>query len=620
MIPYRTTIPSSSPPFSFMQRLSHGMRHGCASLRHGVTAWLLGMAAFFSCFPLPAHAQGQQSIAGYAVEINGAGELTALLNDYLDIARHATDAAMSRAELQRLAGSAPQQIRELLATEGYFSPAVRHALQQENGRWIARFDITPGPVTHIDAVDIRFSGDIAAGPHADQARMDRLRRRWRLDPGQPFRQAAWNEAKNALLKGLLNQDFPAAKITHSEARIDPERHIATLEIELDSGPLFTFGPLEIQGLKRYSRERIDALNPIRDGEPFSQDKLTELQARLQDSGYFRTVFATIDIDPAHPQHVSVRLDLTENERRRLALGIGFSTDSGPRVQTKWLDRNFLGHDWRLESELRLDRQTRVLGADVYFPARASGWYPSLGTHYERTDIANEVDNKMRIDARMTGPVRNDEEIWGASYLTEQQRIGDAPVNHRQAVVGTYTYTRRRIDDPISPRRGYVASIELAAGPRGLLNEANIGRVLLRGNWLSPTRRRWQLQARTQVGQVIGASREAVPGDLLFRTGGDQTVRGYAYNSLGVEQSGAVVGGRVLAIFSAELVYHLTPTWGAAVFRDAGNAADSWHDFRLKQGTGVGARWRSPIGPVNLDVAYGHATRQPRLHFSIGYGF
>ena len=126
--------------------------------------------------------------------------------------------------------------------------------------------------------------------------------------------------------------------------------------------------------------------------------------------------------------------------------------------------------------------------------------------------------------------------------------------------------------------------------------------------------------RGHVGQVFGARRETVPADLLFRAGGDQSVRGYAFNSLGVAQDGAVVGGRVMAVASAELVYNITPQWGAAVFTDAGNAADAWRDFRAVRGTGVGARWRSPIGPVNLDLAFGHETRQPRLHFSVGYGF
>ena len=126
--------------------------------------------------------------------------------------------------------------------------------------------------------------------------------------------------------------------------------------------------------------------------------------------------------------------------------------------------------------------------------------------------------------------------------------------------------------------------------------------------------------RAQAGQVFGARDQSVPDDLLFRTGGDQSVRGYSYGRLGVPRGSAIVGGNVLAVISAELVYQIKPAWGIAIFTDAGNAAASRAEFHLKHGSGVGARWRSPIGPVNIDIAHGHESGETRLHFSIGYGF
>lgn len=570
---------------------------------------------------LPALSHAQQ---GYRVEINGAGDQTALLNEHLDISRRSED-ALSIEELQRLIDITPEQIRALLATEGYFSPTIRQSLDRSGSPWLARFDITPGPQTAISAVNITFKGDIASGPHTDDRRMNRLRRRWNLDPGDVFRQAAWNEAKSELLKGLLLRDYPAATITHSEARIDPQNNSAALTIEVDSGPAFTFGELDIQGLQRYSRTMIDTLNPIKPGEPYSQEKLNELQARLEDTGYFRSAFATVEVDPAKPHDVPVRLDLTENQRKRLALGIGFSTDTGARGQVKWLDRNFLQRNWRLESELRIDRETRLLGGDIFLPPITGGWLPmgwqpSFGAHAERTSSGGAIDDRLRTGARITSPNKIDEKAWALTYLGDRQRIGDAFHNHRQALIGSFTYTKRRLDHPLTPRRGYVASIELGVGVRGVINESNLTRVVARTTWLQPLAPRWRAVLRAQVGQVFGGSRLTVPADLLFRAGGDQSVRGYGYNALGVAQNGAVVGGTVTTVVSAEAVYQLTPQWGAAAFMDAGNAADSWSDFKLKRGSGIGARWRSPIGPINIDLAYGHATREPRLHFSVGYAF
>ena len=568
-------------------------------------AWLPGLA--------PA-----QTVHGYTVEIEGAGELEPLLKEHLDIRRRA-DNEMRIEELQRLVEITPRKIADLVATEGYFSPSIDYALVQQEGRWVARFSVTPGPPTVIETVDISFIGEIAKNASATQ-RMNRLRRQWDLKPGERFRQAAWDDAKNAILKNLLNRNYPAARIASSEARIDPERRTARLRVEVDSGPAFTFGELQIQGLERYSREMIDRLNPIRPGDPFTQEKLNELQTRLQDTGYLRSAFATVDVDPERPQQVPVRLDLSENERNRLGLGVGFSTDTGANVQVKWLNRDFMERNWRLESELRLERDTRLLGADVFFPAIRHGWLPSIGARYERTDIAGELDDKIRASGRLASPVKENEHIWSVSYLADRQKIAGREPNNRQALIGSYGYTLRRINNPLNPRRGYIASVELSAGPKGLLNEEALARVVGRATLLTPIERTWDTVLRAEFGQVFGAGRETVPGDLLFRTGGNQSVRGYGYNRLGVPVNGAIVGGTVMAVVSAELVYRITPQWGAAVFVDAGNAADSWSDFRMKVGSGVGARWRSPIGPVSVDLAYGHATRKPQLHFSVGYGF
>jgi translocation and assembly module TamA len=563
--------------------------------------------------PLPAQA------ASYQLDIEGAGPLTSLLKEHLDIARRQEDAVVSEDELTILFNGTTDQIRELLSTQGYFSPTITPALSLDTSPARARFRIELGPPTRVAGVEIRFKGDIVNGPNADPQRVERLRRRWSLDPGDTFTQKDWIAAKNDLLKSLLSNNFPAAGIVQSEARINRDRHTAGITVEVDSGPAFTFGDLEIHGLERYSRNLIDVLNPIRPGDAYSLDKLNELQSRLEDTGYFRTAFATVEVDTAHPRGAPVRVDLVENQRKRLSLGGGFSTDTGPRLQAKWLDRNFLMRNWRLESELRFDSKTRLIGNDVFLPPLSNGWQPSFGAHLERTLAAGETADKVRLGGRLSSANKADEKVWALAYLGDQQHIGDFR-NTRRALIASFSYTQRRLDHPLTPRRGHVIGAEIGAGPRGLINETNILRTVVRGTYLTPLMPRWHTVFRGQVGQVFGGSRLTVPGDLLFRTGGDQTVRGYGFNTLGVSQNGAIVGGTVSAVASGEVIYQFTPQWGAAVFHDAGNAADSWREFRFVHGTGVGARWRSPIGPVNVDLAYGHETRQPRLHFSVGYGF
>ena len=62
--------------------------------------------------------------------------------------------------------------------------------------------------------------------------------------------------------------------------------------------------------------------------------------------------------------------------------------------------------------------------------------------------------------------------------------------------------------------------------------------------------------------------------------------------------------------------HLPSVWWAA-FIDAGNAADRWVDLDPVLGYGLGLRWRSPVGPLRVDLAYGQEERRVRLHLSVG---
>lgn len=575
------------------------------------------------CLPLllllPAFA-GAQAVS---VEIEGAGDLAQLLRDNLTITRLPADAP--RDEVQRLVRVTPQQITELLATEGYFSPQVDGRLVDVGGKPVARFAVKLGEPVRVSEVRIEFSGEIAT---RDAARMAALRERWLMKQGERFRQSQWNAAKNDLLGAVLTKDYPAARLIDSAAKIDPDTRRASLDIAIDSGPAFTFGELEIAGLSRYPPRLVRQVNLIRPGEPYSQARLSELQARVLDTGYFRTVFAGIDADPAQPQQVPIRVDVTEQPSKRLGTGIGISTDSGARLQLRYTDRLFLGRDWRLESVFRTDRQSLLAQGTLYFRPlehgligdRFEGWIPSVLLGLERTSITGQDVERIRNSVRLSTPSRTNERVVSLSLLADRPVIPGADLPTRRALMAGFAWTRRRFDQPLAPTRGWSATMELSAGLGGALNDAQISRAFLNGVWLRPLSQRWTAVARAQFGQINGAGIDKVPEDLLFRTGGDQTVRGYSFGSLGVPRNGAIVGGNVLAIASSELVYRFTPEWGAAVFYDVGDAALSWSDYRARHGIGVGARWRSPIGAVNIDVARGLDSGETRLHFSVGYGF
>jgi translocation and assembly module TamA len=179
---------------------------------------------------------------------------------------------------------------------------------------------------------------------------------------------------------------------------------------------------------------------------------------------------------------------------------------------------------------------------------------------------------------------------------------------------------RRFDSVIDPKRGYGLTLQVGAGAEQLLSHRSFGRVYGKWQQYFPLTDDDQLILRAELGAVFADRQDGIPNVLLFRAGGDQSIRGYAFQSVGLRRGVAVVGARYLAVGSAEYVHWFSPKWGGAAFCDVGDAFDGFAAYSAKLGFGLGARWRSPVGPVYLDAAYGEASQQFRLHFALGIRF
>jgi len=136
----------------------------------------------------------------------------------------------------------------------------------------------------------------------------------------------------------------------------------------------------------------------------------------------------------------------------------------------------------------------------------------------------------------------------------------------------------------------------------------------------------RLALRAEGGALLANVSATLPSTQLFLAGGDKSVRGYGYRGIGVTRAdGQTGGGRYLALGSAEWQRPVTVRgsageWEAAVFVDVGAVADAPTDLQTMLGSGVGLRWKSPVGPLQLDLAYGHAVQNWRLHLNVGFAF
>ncbi|MDD2990552.1 MAG: autotransporter assembly complex protein TamA [Zoogloea sp.] len=551
------------------------------------------------------------------VELQAPDALRPLLVKHLDFLERAPEDVLDAAGRVALMRRARKEIREILATEGYFSPAIeRQDLEGERLRVV----VTPGRRTSISALDLRFAGDITGSGGDRPQRLAALQAAWGLPVGQPFRQADWDGAKQRLLDALSSREYAAARISDSRALIDPETASARLEVEVDSGPVFRFGALQINGLSDYDASLIERYRPPELGEPYSQERLLRFQTALQNTSYFASVVVDIDRSSATPDAVPVRVDVTEAKPRRIGFGAGVSSNTGYRVETSYRDAHFMGQPWNLVSGVRVEQRRQLGYADVFLPPSASGYLDSVGALAEHTNISGLQTQRQSIGVVRTIPRGSMENRLALNYQQEILTPEGSLRSSRSALTANWSWTYRAVDNMLDPRHGQVVNLQLGGASRAFLSDRNFVRLYGRYQHFFPIGERDVLILRAEGGMTIAASRDGVPQDFLFRTGGAQTVRGYAYQSLGVTEGSAIVGGRYLAVTSAEYVHWYEGNWGVAAFVDAGNANDQRELFKMNLGYGFGPRWRSPAGPIAVDLAYGQSDHRVRLQFAVAIAF
>jgi translocation and assembly module TamA len=311
--------------------------------------------------------------------------------------------------------------------------------------------------------------------------------------------------------------------------------------------------------------------------------------------------------------------------------VGLTTDSGPRLTVEHTHNRLPAIGWRAVTKLQLERKTPFVQTEWTAIPDERGWRWAALARVERLDDGNLVTNGQRLRA---GRLRSEEHIDRNVYVqyeraTVQTQAG-APVSAEDSGAGSalsvnYVWTGRYFDSVTNPTRGHGLGLELGGGVT-LAGDRNLfQRTVFRWLGLRPLRE-GRLQFRAEAGAVLVRSSARVPSTQLFRTGGDTSVRGYAYRAIGVELPNGQVGpGRYLAVGSVEWQRPIRrgglPTnFESVLFVDAGGVSDRLSDLRFSTGVGAGVRWKSPVGPVQADLAYGVKPRKLRLHMSVGFVF
>jgi translocation and assembly module TamA len=573
----------------------------------------------------------------FTVDVRGPEAVRDYLKLHLEIQRYRELDDLGATEISRLMVAAEANARELLGTMGYFSPTLTLELNETPESTKAPREIvitvSPGESTKVSNVQISYGGPIANDATAE-AQRDSIRTNWALRAGQPFTQQAWDDAKTTALRSLTAKRFPTGSIEVSRAEVDADRSEARLSVTYQSGPAYKFGPLMLHGIQRYDPDGARRIARLPSGTDYDQQKLLDAQQRLASSGYYDSVFLTLDTESGNPLAAPVIAQLREAPLQKVVMGVGFTTDNGPRLSIDHIHNQIPLLGWRSVSRLSVDNDIKSLGTEWKAIPDDRGWQWFSGAELKSEQSGSYVVDSGRLRGGRSKSGDHIDRSYFLQYDYAQNRGINAPPS-ASAVTANWGWTGRYFDDNAAPSRGFGLALEVAAGYTLTGEQTPFTRTYARWLGVLPLgaaddkearARRSRLQLRLEAGAVSAKDSAQIPSTLMFLTGGDTTVRGYSYKQIGtVRADGQTVAGRYLGVASVEwqrpFVYNGKLTeWESVVFADAGAVADKPGELKPKVGVGVGARWRSPVGPVQADLAYGVDSKKFRLHFRLGFTF
>ncbi|MDO5652801.1 MAG: BamA/TamA family outer membrane protein [Brachymonas sp.] len=610
----------------------------------------------------------------FTIRIEAPAEVRSLVDRFLELKRYQRVPDLDDVELRRLLELSEQQIRRLLATEGYFTPQIEQQLVLPDAaatfapqRPEVVITIDPGTQARVDAFDLHIDGAAATYEPAWQ-QVAQARANWGLPVGEVFTQKAWGLSKAQFLQHLQTERFATAKLADSKAEIDPDQHAAHLHLRYDSGPVYRYGAVQVQGAQRYDETIVHRLAQLQPGAEYRQSELIQMQQRLLNSGYYAGASVVIDTSAAaNPEAAPVLASVQELPLQKVVFGVGFNTDRGAGASLEHTHNRVPGLKWRALTRAKLYRDQQQFSTSLIAPPSASLWQSLFSLSYNRETIGDYRQTTAQARAGRTKNSGEIERTWYLQYDRSREDYAHEKLGDAQALSLNYIWSRRHFNSLVFPTSGYGLTLEGGGGMTLGKNRAPFVRVGARylgilsldrslaqglkqavprtGDPASPAsasqtgaaaanvaqsllqRRNGELLLRLEGAALRTRANAVVPPNLLFLAGGNASVRGYGYQQIGVEDADGITRpGHYMVTGSLEYRRPVwrngRPTdWDSVVFVDAGSVAHTPAGLRhLKVGVGAGALWRSPAGPIQLAVAYGLQDRKVRLHMNLGFSF
>lgn len=520
-------------------------------------------------------------------------------------------------DVERYGGIVTDKLEDAMNALGFYDAKIEIKLSQPKQCWRVHAVITPGKPILVKSQDILVSGyagemhpllkkAIAKKPYEDNEELNHKK----------YTDFKATLAEAAQAAGYLDFTFKTKQI-----RVDKNKYRADIKLHLETGSRYTFGNIEVVQDKAVLKGKyLSRFLLLEKGHQYSAEALIKQQQLFQGSGYYAVVRVEADHTKAKKRAVPIKIVLTAKKRTAYKFKIGYGTDTGARIKGE-MNRRWTGKSGRqLSLGIGLSQRVNELEARMTIPKKNpedNSVFYTIG--WKRDSNDDVVSNAFKIGAVATSKLSNGwQRTLSIKFIDDRTTTDGTGTTHSTLTLLGLKYAKIKADDRLNPQNGWRVSLEAQGAAKNLLSDTSVFQVRAHAKYIRKIGD-GRLILRGDIGTVIGDQVSDLPKDLRFFAGGTNSVRGYGYETLGtINADGSVIGSKNLLTGSVEYEIPINDSWGVAAFVDAGNAFDNWDDMDLKIGYGVGARWKSPIGPVRIDVAVPeHDSSDINLHLSIG---
>jgi translocation and assembly module TamA len=515
----------------------------------------------------------------------------------------------------RFIESSDEKLQNAAEGMGYFDAQFNVTPVRQGNCLALNVAVQPGEPVKVTQVNIQVTGE-----GKDLAGFREVLAAPPYQPGEVFVNKKYTDFKSSLNRTANNLGFFDAEYITREIQVNPDTHQAQVNLHFDTGKRYRVGKVDVQQ-DVLDQEHLNRFVRLREGEPYDMAAALKQQRILEGSGYYSDVQVRSNHQQATEGAVPVEIKAQRGKRYTYAGKLGYGTDTGMRSETgmdiHWVNKK--GHQFSTKAVVAQKEQSveATYKVPLWHPENE---YTSVSAGWKKSDSDNIKSKALKLGVDYN---RRRESDWQQTvfinYLDETTQVTGDPATHSQLTLLGARAKKTKSNDTLFPSKGWSLSAEVQGAQKGVLSDQSIAQGKVQGKYLQTFDNRGKLILQGSAGTTLSNALNEVPKSLRFFAGGQNSVRGYAFEALGEKNAaGEVVGGKHLLTSSAEYEHPLANKWSAAAFVDAGNAFDTTTNLSMKVGAGVGVRWKSPLGPVRADVAVPKDnTRDVQFYFSLG---